>query len=319
MRLVVCPASFRDADVELRRMVRQLKPRHDLVYDDRTLTSYDRAIVDALVWREHAVAARTVKEWRRKWPRLAMVSLAFTGVDQVNTAALRKAQISACRVADYATMSVSELALGLTLAVQRRLPLCDASVRSGRFDSGDVQPGVELYGKTVGVLGTGKIGFSVVQKFSAMGCNVIAWNRTKQKGLVAAGGRWVTRNELFRKSDVVVVSLALTKGTKRIVNARTLKLMRPSAIIINVSRAGLVDTRALAGALRRRAIAGAGIDVYDSEPMSDRCHPLCRMPTAVLTPHVGFKTTEAIGRLRRESVANIQRWLRAEQHANWIC
>lgn len=183
----------------------------------------------------------------------------------------------------------AELTWGLLLALARHLPTEDRALREGRWQT---TVGMGLHGKTLAVLGLGRLGTQVARIGSAFGMQVIAWspNLTEARAS-AAGATWVERDELLRRADVLTLHLVLSERTQGIVGARELSLLRPSALLINTSRGPLVDERALVAALQRQALAGAGLDVFDREPLPPD-HPLLHAPNTVLTPHLGYVTIE---------------------------
>lgn len=204
----------------------------------------------------------------------------------------------------------AEHALALMLAAVRRIPEGDASIRSGAFQEG-VEPGFRLAGKTLGILGLGLIGARVARYAQAMGMNVIAWSRSLTPEKAAAEGiDAVSQAELFERSDVVSIHLVLSDETRGIVGAAEIGRMRDGAILVNTSRASLVDEAALLEALRQRRIQAA-LDVFSEEPLP-REHPLRRAPNAVLTPHVGYGTREAYELFYRNSVENALAFLNGE-------
>lgn len=196
----------------------------------------------------------------------------------------------------------AEHALALMLAAVRRIPEGDASIKSGTFQEG-IEPGFRLAGKTLGILGLGLIGTRVAGYAQSLGMEVIAWSRsiTPEKA-AAAGVEPVDQRELFRRADITSIHLVLSDETRGIVGARELGLMRDGAILVNTSRAPLIDEPALLDALAGRRIQAA-LDVFTEEPLP-RDHPLRSAPNAVLTPHVGYGTREAYELFYRNSIEN---------------
>jgi phosphoglycerate dehydrogenase-like enzyme len=182
-----------------------------------------------------------------------------------------------------------ELTWALILALARRLHAEEASLRRGGWQE---LLGTELNGKVLGVLGLGRLGSEVARIGAAFGMRVIAWspNLTAERA-AEAGARRVEREEFFRSSDVLTLQLVLGETTRGIVGARELALMKPGAFLVNTSRGALVDEGALAAALRNGLIAGAGIDVYGTEPIP-LDHPLLAAPRTLLTPHIGIATED---------------------------
>lgn len=190
-------------------------------------------------------------------------------------------------VPSYAT---AELTWALALAVARQIPTQVESLRDGGWQSG---VGTTLRGKTLGVIGYGRIGQLVAGFGDAFGMDVIVWGRERSLGAAAADGRAaVTKEEVFERSDVLTLHLRLAAATRGIVTHSDLARMKPTSILINTSRAGLIEPGALVEALQSGRPGGAGVDVFDHEPMRDLNHPLLHLPNVVATPHIGYVTHE---------------------------
>lgn len=184
----------------------------------------------------------------------------------------------------------AELTWGLILALARQICAEDASLRQGRWQS---TIGVDLAGRTLGVVGLGRLGSRVAAIGTEFGMQVVAWSPHLTAGRAASGGAALVRKEeLFERSDVVTLHLVLADSTRSLVGAAEFARMRRSAFLVNTSRAAIVDQSALQAALSGRRIAGAGIDVYEDEPLPPG-HPLRRLPNTVLTPHLGYVTDGA--------------------------
>jgi phosphoglycerate dehydrogenase-like enzyme len=196
----------------------------------------------------------------------------------------------------------AEHALAIMLSAVRRVPEGDASIKAGSFQE-NVQPGFRLAGKTLGILGLGLIGGHVANYCRALGMHVIAWSRsmTPEKA-AAAGVEAVSMDELFTRSDIVSIHLVLSAETEKIVGREQLSRMREGAILVNTSRAPLIDEQPLIEVLRSRRIQAA-IDVFGEEPLPAD-HPLRSAPNVVLTPHVGYGTQEMYQLFYRNSVEN---------------
>jgi D-3-phosphoglycerate dehydrogenase len=224
-------------------------------------------------------------------PNLKLICVAFTGLDHVDQEACKARGIILRNAAGYAVHAVSELAIGLMIAVLRRIITADATVRAGGDNS--KLTGHELSGKTLGVVGCGAIGLQVARLGNAFGCRVLGFEhhvlRTDDVAI-----EQVELDELLRRSDIVSLHLSLTAETRGLIGREQLIRMKPSAILINTARGPLVDQTALIEALEQNRLAGAGIDVFDVEPPLPAKHPILRASNAVLLPHVGFETVEAI-------------------------
>lgn len=193
---------------------------------------------------------------------------------------------------DGVATSTPELTWALILAVVRHVPAEDANVRVGGWQQ---TVGIDLAGKRLGVLGLGRIGTRVARVGQAFGMEVIAWSQNLTAE--AAGQVGVTRvekDQLFAESDILTIHLVLSERTRGLVTAADLARMQPTAYLVNTSRGPIVDEAALIAALREGAIAGAGIDVFDTEPLPPD-HPLRTLPNTVVTPHLGYVTDRAYG------------------------
>jgi phosphoglycerate dehydrogenase-like enzyme len=199
--------------------------------------------------------------------------------------------------------ATSELAWGLIFALLRDIPGQDRRIRTGGWQTG---VGVELGGKTLGVLGLGRLGSHMATVGRAFGMDVIAWssNLTEQRA-AEVGARLVGKDELFERSDVLSVHLVLSKRSRGLVGADDLALMKPTAYLINTSRGPIVDEDALRTALREGRIAGAGIDVYGTEPLPVD-DPWRDTPRTVLTPHIGYVTDDTYQAFFVETVEDVK-------------
>jgi len=202
--------------------------------------------------------------------------------------------------------SAPEHTIGLLLAIVRRIPQEDRALREGRWQE---SVGSELGGKTLGILGLGRIGTRMAAFGRLLGMRVLAWGPTLTADRAAAAGVvQLGLDDLFRESDVVSVHLRLSEQSRGLVGGRLLGLMKQTAYLVNTARGPIVDEPALIGALRERRIAGAALDVFDVEPLP-RDHPLLSLDNVVLTPHLGYVTREAYHTFFEQAVENILTWL----------
>ncbi len=201
----------------------------------------------------------------------------------------------------------AELTWGLILALVRRIPVEDHATRDGRWQ---VSLGLGLSGKTLGVLGLGTLGSRVARVGRAFEMEVVAWsqNLTAERA-AAAGAILVERDELLARADVVTIHLVLSDRTCGLIGAPELALMKRSAYLVNTSRGPIVDEGALITALRAGAFAGAGLDVFDEEPLP-LDHPLRRLPNTVITPHLGYVTEETYRIFHAQALEDIEAYLR---------
>ncbi len=213
---------------------------------------------------------------------------------------------SAPRAGSGQGQGTPELTLGLMLALARKIAFEDARVRAGHWQS---TLGTTLWGKTLGVIGLGRVGRRVAELGRAFGMTVLAWSpHMTTEAATAAGARLVTKDELIASSDYVSLHVVLGERSRGIVGARELAAMKPTAYLINTSRGPLVDEGALLTALRERRIGGAGLDVFWHEPLAVD-HPIRTLPNVVLTPHLGYTVEESFRAFYEDAVENIAAWL----------
>jgi phosphoglycerate dehydrogenase-like enzyme len=200
----------------------------------------------------------------------------------------------------------AELTWGLILALLRHIPREDRSVRGGRWQ---VSMGVDLNGKTLGVIGLGNLGSQVATVGKAFQMNVIAWsqNLTAERA-TSLGAKLVSKDELLAQSDIVSIHLVLSERTRGLVGARELGLMKPTAYLINSSRGPIVDEDALAEVLKHKKIAGAGLDTFGDEPLP-LDHPFRHLDNTVITPHIGYVTEDTYKIFFAHTVENIKAFL----------
>lgn len=240
-------------------------------------------------------------------PALSMIAVAFTGIDHVGLEACKKKGITVCNAAGYSTPAVAELAIGLTIQLLRSISIGDTDARSERTFSAPI--GTEIYGKTVGIIGTGAIGLLTAKLFLAFGANVIAYSRSERQEAIDLGIQYMPLEDVLRKADIVSLHVPATDATRNMIGKQELSKMKPSAILINVARGAVVDNEALAHALNDHVIAGAGIDVFDMEPPLPKEYPLLHAKNTVLTPHIAFSTAEAMVRRAEIVFSNVESYL----------
>jgi len=235
------------------------------------------------------------------------------GYDNVDVAALERAGIPLCYIPDYCVEEVAEHAISLILACARKLvtsrQVLDDSSARGRWDFSPLIPIFRMMGKTLGIIGCGRIGSRVYQRLASFGFNFpvcdpyLTSERKRELGIEV-----VDHDTVFRNADFITIHTPLTGETRHMVNARTLALMKPTAYLVNTARGPMVDAGALAAAVRTGAIAGAAIDVYDREPPPPD-HPLFGLPNVILTPHLAWYAEEGGWRIRELIILEIDRFL----------
>ena len=283
-------------------------------FDVRHVDGTDRAALlaalvdaDALLVRS---STRVDAEVLTHAPRLKVVARAGVGLDNVDVPAATGRGVMVVNAPTSNIVSAAEHAVALLLAVARRIPAADASLRAGQWKRSAFS-GVELAGKTVGVVGLGKIGQLVAQRIAAFGTDVIAYDpyvlpaRAAQLGI-----ELVDLDELLARADAISIHLPKTPETLGLIGADQLAKTKPGVLIVNAARGGLVDEPALADAVREGQVGGAGIDVFATEPTTSS--PLFELPEVVVTPHLGASTAEAQDRAGIDVARSVQLALRGE-------
>jgi D-3-phosphoglycerate dehydrogenase len=244
--------------------------------------------VDAILVRS---ATRVDAEAIAAASRLKVIARAGVGLDNVDVKAATQAGVMVVNAPTSNIVSAAELAIGLLLATARRIPEANESLKRGEWKRSKFS-GVELYEKTAGIVGLGRIGVLVAQRLSAFGMKIVAYDpyvpavRAAQMGV-----RLVSLDELLSTSDIISVHLPKTPETLGLIGDESLSAVKPGAILINAARGGIVDETALYSALKEGTLGAAGLDVYASEPCTDS--PLFELDNVVVTPHLGASTAEA--------------------------
>lgn len=237
-------------------------------------------------------------------PQLKVVSKTGTGVDNIDIAAATANGTVVCNVPGYGTEVVSDHAIALALDCLRRTNEIDADLRQGIWDFRRRRPLGQVKGRTFGVVGFGSIGRAAARKAQGLGFEVIAWDRKGVPGDTAAEGiPFASLDDLLRRCDVVSFHVALAPDTHHLLNADNLELMKPDAIVVNTSRGAVVDTDALAAVLEAGRLWGAGLDVFEKEPLPPNA-PILRAPHTVLTPHAAYWSEESAVELRTRCTRN---------------
>ncbi|WP_030378767.1 MULTISPECIES: hydroxyacid dehydrogenase [unclassified Streptomyces] len=254
----------------------------------------------------------------RAAPGLRLIARAGTGVDNIDVEAARQAGIVVCTVPGASAQSVAELAFALMLALSRRIVVADRQLRAG-VRAKESLLGTELAGRTLAVIGLGAVGGRVAGIGRAMDMEVVGVVRDPVARRPAPGGADVPLVGLraaLRCADVVCVAVPLTAGTTHLIGRTELRLMKPSALLVNVARGEVVDEAALVEALRTGRVAGAGLDVGGHERTNTA---LVGMDNVVLTPHIGATTAEAQARVGRALVESVRAALAGEPVPHRIC
>jgi phosphoglycerate dehydrogenase-like enzyme len=237
-------------------------------------------------------------------PKLRMLGITGVRNATLDTTACTARGILVCNTVGGSSSeaATAELALGLLLAAARAIPAADANMRAGRFQGG-VSVGISLSGKTIGIIGLGRLGSYMANYCRALNMTVVAWseNLTAEKAR-AAGATFVSKDELLSRSDAISIHLVLSPRSRGLIGATDIARMKPGAILINTSRGQIVDEAALLEAVQSRRIIAA-LDVYDREPLPAG-HPLRSAPNTVLTPHLGYGVQETWKEFYQQSIEN---------------
>jgi D-3-phosphoglycerate dehydrogenase len=242
--------------------------------------------------------------------RLKVVGRAGIGVDNIDLASASAHGVTVVNSPLATTVTVAELALGMMLALAREIPRADATIKAGKWLKKEFE-GTELFGKTLGVIGFGRIGSTMAKRASAFDMRVLAYDRLKDANETRLnGGNPVELDELLAESDFISLHLPLTADTKNMLNAETFSKMKDGVYIVNASRGGIVDEDALVAALDSGKVAGAAFDVFASEPPG--ITPFVSHPKVICTPHVGAQTVEAQARAGYDIATEIVAALKGE-------
>jgi D-3-phosphoglycerate dehydrogenase len=303
-RILVCDPIAEDGVEALRRAGAEVDVRTGLSPDElaKSVDGYDALVVrsETKVTREIIAAAGSLR----------VVGRAGIGVDNIDLEAATEKGVVVVNAPTGNVISAAEHAIALMLSLSRHIPEAHASLRSGRWERGRFQ-GTELRGKTLGIVGLGQVGSEVARRAKGFEMRVLAHDPfVPEERARVLGVEVVAIERLIRESDYITVHTTLTEGTKSLIGDAELRVMKPSARVINTARGGIVDETALKKALDEGRIAGAAIDVFEKEPITD--HPLFESERVVVTPHLGASTAEAQERVAVDVAEQIMAVLRGE-------
>jgi D-3-phosphoglycerate dehydrogenase len=291
------------------RHLERLKKLGDVtVYMSKPLNEDDliKRIKDADIVVNIRSYCKFPKKVLEKTESLKLLSMLGTGTDNVDLDAARELGITVTTTPGTATESVAEHALTLMLATAREITKIDRLVKEGKWVRGIV---TQLYGKTVGVLGTGLIGTNFIKLAKGIGMNVLAWTfHPSVEKAKSIGFKYLNLDQLLSESDVISIHLRLSEQTRGLIGNKEFSLMKPSAILINTARGAIVDKESLITALQQGKIAGAGIDVYHKEPI-EADDPILKLNNVILTPHSAGQTPEVLDKGVGMAVENVVKFL----------
>ncbi len=251
--------------------------------------------------------------------KVKFISLWSTGYDVIDLNECRKHNVKVSNVPLYAKNSVAEHAIALMFELSKKLCLQNSALKQGKWTQ-EIPTLIELKNKNIGIIGLGNIGSQVAKIAHAIGMNVLVYTKNAQKSKIfdtnSVGNEqnkfpnynFVSLNELLKNSDFISLNCLLSDETRHIISKEQLKLMKRTAFIINTSRGGLINQKDLVWALKNNVIAGAGLDVFETEPLPKE-DEISKLDNVILTPHTAFYTTEAVGRLGTIAIDNIMNYL----------
>jgi len=246
---------------------------------------------DALIVRGRTKVTPAVFNAAKK---IKVVGRAGVGVDNIDLNAAHNHGVTVVNSPLATTVAVAELTFGLMLSLVREIPRADASIKAGKWIKKELE-GTELYGKTLGVIGYGRIGAGVGQRAAAFGMRVIGYDPLIGPADISQrGGEPVTLDELFSRADVITMHIPLTQDSRNMLNAEAFGKMKHGVLLVCAARGGVIDEEALLAALNSGQVAGAGLDVFATEPPG--LTTLVGHPKVIVTPHIGAQTAESQGR-----------------------
>lgn len=305
-------------------------PNDEVIFNTKTLEpllEYDKSIFDAEIISTFVFSQLTAK-MLSVFTNLKFISTRSTGYDHIDLAYCKEKGITVSNVPAYGVHTIAEHVFALLLALTRKILPSVEHTRKGNFHLEGLQ-GMELYGKTLGVIGTGNIGNIVCKIGLGFGMNVIAYNRHTDEELEKSGVKFVSVDELLALSDVVTIHLPLVAETKHLINMGNIDKMKKGSIIINTARGPIVETEALLEGLEKGILAGAGLDVLEEEcnireerellasKFLESCdlrtqlmdHILLNRDDVIVTPHNAFDSKESMDQILNTTVANVQSFL----------
>jgi phosphoglycerate dehydrogenase-like enzyme len=288
-----------------------LRARADVVFFHQAFASEDEAaahLADFDILMPMRERTPFPESLIARLPKLKFFAMTGKRAGAIDFAALARRHVAISYSLDGGNgEATAELALALMLAAARSLPAADAAIRAGGFQAG-VPVGSQLAGKTIGLIGLGRLGSRMARYAAALDMKVLGWspNLTAERA-AAAGASFVPRDELLTQADIVSLHIVLSPITRGMIGARELELMKTGAILVNTSRAPLVDETALIAELRMGRLIAA-LDVFEREPLPAD-HPLRHLPNTVLTPHLGYGAIEAFRSFYTQGIENVLAFL----------
>eukprot|EP01027_Heterolobosea_sp_BB2_P022141 GEZU01032578.1.p1 GENE.GEZU01032578.1~~GEZU01032578.1.p1 ORF type:complete len:341 (-),score=135.02 GEZU01032578.1:109-1131(-) len=299
----------------------------DLVYFEEKLTPATVPLVaqgfDAVVAFVNDTVDREVVEKLASYG-IKLIALRCAGFDNVDCNAAKELGVTVTRVPAYSPYATSEHAIALIMTLNRKTHKAYNKTREGDF-SLNGQLGFDMFGKTAGVIGTGKIGANTARILLGFGCNVIAHDIYEDENLKKAGVKYVSLDELYAQSDVISIHAPLLDSTRHMINETALAKMKTGVLLVNTSRGALMDTKAVIDALKKKKIGALGIDVYEHEKTlffdnhsgevidDDIIERLLSFPNVIVTAHQAFFTREALVKISSSTLSSINKFLNGQE------
>lgn len=245
------------------------------------------------------------------FPKLKLIVSRTVGVDHIDLKACSKRNIAVYHIPDYGAYNIAQHTITLFLSAARNIVAANEATHKGLFSYEDFL-GISMFGKTLGVIGTGKIGLEVIRIAKSLGMRIIAFDiYENEKASISLGFSYVSLNRLLRESDVITIHLPLTAKTKHLLNNKTLKLIKKGAILVNTARGELIDTAALTGNINR--FHAVCLDVIENENNFSKNNPLLKFKNVIISPHCAFFTDDSLKVIAKETEENIKRFKRGDR------
>ena len=262
---------------------------------------------------------KITEELMKASPRLKVIGVHGIGCDHVDLAAAKRLRKIVCNTPDALTVTVSEMAFALTIALLRNIVTADKAVRKGEWNRkySDLI-GSELAGKKVGIIGLGRIGEATARRVKAFDSDVLYWSRTrKPEKELKYGFRWMELDDLLEESDIISLHVPSTEETRHLIGLEQFEKMKQGVYIVNTARGKVIDEEALIKALKNGKVKAAALDVFENEPLSTDS-PLCKMDNVILTPHIGASNLEGMQRMAIQVAVGVLKAIQGEEPDNRV-
>lgn len=300
-------------------LLKKMFPRAEMVFsgqkiNDACLPSKNNFTVLSIF-----VNSRINKKVLAHFPKLRLVATRSTGFDHIDLQAAKKKNVAVAFVPGYGDNTVAEFAFGLILNLTRKIYQAIAEVKdTGIFSFAGLR-GTDLKGKTIGIIGTGRIGKAMIKIASGFGMNILAFDPKPDRAFAKLiPFRYVELETLLEHSDVISLHTPYTKKTRHLINKKNIRLIKKGAYLVNTARGGIVETAAVVKALQHEILSGVALDVLEEEGKIKMDRILIKMPNVLITPHNAFNSQEALERILKTTIENIQSFLTGKTSSNFL-